>query len=81
MSPLYGLILQRKSELQTETVQAVDAAQAWRLGRERIPTASVVLCVGMVGVMALQLSYPNAVRRKAFVNAWDGAAARVARVA
>ena len=33
MSPLYDLILQRKGELQTETVQVVDAAQAWRLGR------------------------------------------------
>ena len=28
MSPLYDLILQRKGELQTETVQVVDAAQA-----------------------------------------------------
>ena len=34
MSPLYDLILQRKGELQTETVQVVDAAQAWRLGRD-----------------------------------------------
>ena len=37
MSPLYDLILQRKGELQTETVQVTDAAQAWRLGRERYP--------------------------------------------
>ena len=37
MSPLYDLILQRKGELQTETVQVVDAAQDWRLGRERYP--------------------------------------------
>ena len=37
MSPLYDLILQRKGELLTETVQVVDAAQAWRLGRERYP--------------------------------------------
>ena len=37
MSPLYDLILQRKGELQTETVQVADAAQAWRLGRERYP--------------------------------------------
>ena len=37
MSPLYDLILQRKDELQTETVQVADAAQAWRLGRERYP--------------------------------------------
>ena len=37
MSPLYDLILQRKGEMQTETVQVVDAAQAWRLGRERYP--------------------------------------------
>ena len=28
MSPLYDLILQRKGELRTETVQVVDAAQA-----------------------------------------------------
>ena len=56
---------------------------AW--GVSVIPTASVALFVGialeMVGVMALQLSHSNAARRKAFVNAWDGAAARVARVA
>ena len=37
MSPLYELILQRKGELHTETVQVADAAQAWRLGRERYP--------------------------------------------
>ena len=37
MPPLYGLILQRKGELQAETVQVVNAAQAWRLGRERYP--------------------------------------------
>ena len=37
MSPLYDLILQRKGELRTETVQVADAAQAWRLGRERYP--------------------------------------------
>ena len=37
MSPLYDLILQCKGELQTETVQVVDAAQAWHLGRERYP--------------------------------------------
>ena len=37
MSPLYDLILQRKGELHTETVQVADAAQAWRLGRERHP--------------------------------------------
>ena len=37
MSPLYNLILQRKGELQTETVQVVDAVQAWRLGCERYP--------------------------------------------
>ena len=36
MSPLYGLILQCKGELQTETVQVADAAQAWRLGRDRL---------------------------------------------
>ena len=37
MSPLYDLIFQYKSELQTETVQVADAALAWRLGRERYP--------------------------------------------
>ena len=37
MSPLYDLILQRRGELQTQTVQVADAAQAWRLGRERYP--------------------------------------------
>ena len=37
MPPVYDLILQRKGELQTETVQVADAAQAWRLGRERYP--------------------------------------------
>ena len=39
MSPLYDLILQCKGELQTETVQVADAAQAqaWCLGRERYP--------------------------------------------
>ena len=37
MSPLYDLILQRKDELFTETVQVADAAQAWRLGRDRYP--------------------------------------------
>ena len=35
MSTVYYLILQRKGELHTETVQVADAAQAWRLGRER----------------------------------------------
>ena len=34
---MYDLILQRKGELQTETVQVVDAAQAWRLWRARYP--------------------------------------------
>ena len=37
MSPVYDLILQRKGELQTESVQVADAAQAWRLGRARYP--------------------------------------------
>ena len=37
MSPLYDLILQRKGALQTEPVQVANAAQAWRLGRERYP--------------------------------------------
>ena len=37
MSPLYDLITKHKDEQQTETVQVADAAQAWRLGRERYP--------------------------------------------
>ena len=37
MSPLDELILQCKGMLQNETVQVADAAQAWRLGRERYP--------------------------------------------
>ena len=37
MSPPYDLILQRKGELQTETVQVVDGAQAWCLWRKRYP--------------------------------------------
>ena len=37
MPPVYDLILQRKGELQTESVQVADAAEAWRLGRERYP--------------------------------------------
>ena len=37
MSILFELILQRKGELQTETVQVTDAAQAWRLRRECYP--------------------------------------------
>ena len=34
-------------------------------GVSAIPTASVALCVGMGGVMALQLSHPNAASRGA----------------
>ena len=37
MSPLYDLILQRKGEMQTETVQMDDAARAWLLGGARYP--------------------------------------------
>jgi len=37
MPPAYDLILQRRGQLQTETVQVSDAAAAWRLGRERYP--------------------------------------------
>ena len=79
MSPLYDLILQRKGELQTETVQVVDAAQAWRLGPERYPHCIRVLSVGMLSVMALQLSHPIAAK-KGIRTGWDEAAARVARV-
>ena len=34
-------------------------------GVSAIPIASAVLCVGMLGVMALQLSHPNAAKRGA----------------
>ena len=37
MPPAYDLILQRQGALHTETVQVRDAAEAWRLGRERFP--------------------------------------------
>ena len=47
MPPVYDLILQRKGELQNETVRVVNAAQAWSVSP--IPTASVALCVGMGG--------------------------------
>ena len=62
MSPLYDLILQRKGELHTETVQVADAAHAWRVSA--IPTASVALSVGMLGVMPLQLSHSHATKTK-----------------
>ena len=75
MSPLYDLILQRKGELHTETVQVADAARAWRLGRKRFPTASVALSVGMLDVMALQLSHPHAAKTKASERSGMGAAA------
>ena len=65
MSPLYDLILQRRGELQTQTVQVADAAQAWRLGRERYPHCIRALSVEMLGVMALQLSHPHAAKTKA----------------
>ena len=35
MSSFYDLVFQRNGELQTQTVQVVDDAQAWCLGRER----------------------------------------------
>ena len=41
---------------------------AW--GVSAIPAASVAFCVGMVGVMALQLSHPNAASRKASELLW-----------
>ena len=36
---------------------------AW--GVSAIPTASAALCFAMLGVMALQLSHPNAAKRRA----------------
>ena len=64
MSPLHDLILQRKGELQTETVQMPPRLGAWVVSA--IPTASVALFVGMalemMGLMALQLSHSSAAR-------------------
>ena len=37
MPPAYDLILQRHGELQIETVQVRDAAEAWRVGRDQYP--------------------------------------------
>ena len=37
MSSFYDLVFQRNGELQTQTVQVADDAQAWCLGRERYP--------------------------------------------
>ena len=37
MPPAYDLILQQQGTLHSETVQVRDAAEAWRLGRERFP--------------------------------------------
>ena len=54
-----------KGELYVDTVQVVDAAQACRIRHELYPTASAVLFVAMLGVMALQLSNPNAAVRSA----------------
>ncbi len=59
MSPLFGLILQRKGELQTETVQLVMPPRPGARGVSAIPTASVAWFVAILGVMALQLSHPN----------------------
>ena len=80
MSPLYDLILQRKGELQTETVQVADVAQAWRLGRERYPhciRGVVRRDAGRDG-SAAEPSKPR--QKKGIRTSWDGAAARVARV-
>ena len=81
MSPPYDLILQRKDELQTETVQVADAAQVWRLGRERYPH-----CIrGVVRRDAEHDGYAaepsKRLQKKGIRTAWDGAAVRVARVA
>ena len=75
MSPLYDLILQRKGALHTETVQVADAAQAWRLGRERYPHCiRGVVCrdAGRDGSAA----EPSTRRKnKGIRTVWDGAAA------
>ena len=85
MSPLYDLILQRNGELQTETVLVVDAAQAWRLGRERYPHCirGVVRRDGFRdGGRDGSAVQPSKCRMKLSIRkGLDGAAARVARVA
>ena len=74
-APLYGLILQRKGELQNETVQVVDAAQAWRLGRERNPHC-IRDVVRRDGGRDGSAAVPSKRRSKKCIrNAWDGAAA------
>ena len=45
MPPAYDLILLDRGQFQIETVQVNDAADAWRLGRERYPrTIRGVVC-------------------------------------
>ena len=61
MSSLYDLVFQRNGELQTQTVQVADDAQAWCLGVSAISTASAALSIGM----APQLSHPNVAKRRA----------------
>ena len=39
MTPTYDLILECDGSLRTETLQSVDADEAWRLGRERYPNS------------------------------------------
>ena len=39
MPPAYDLIVQRQGALHTETLQVRNAAEAWRLGRERFPAS------------------------------------------
>ena len=65
MSPLDDLILQRKGELQTETVQVTDAAQAWRLGRERYSHCIRGVVRRDAGRDGSRLSHPNAAKRRA----------------
>ena len=46
MPPVYDLILLDQGQFQTETVQGKDAADAWRLGRERyLCTIRGVVCL------------------------------------
>ena len=62
MSPLYDLILQRKGELQTETMQVVDAVQVWRLECERyLHCIRGVVRRDAVGI-AIVMALPNAAK-------------------
>ena len=75
MSPLYYLILQRKGELQTETVQVVDAVQAWRPGCERYPHCIRGVVRRDAGSNGSAAEPSKRHLEKGIRIAWDGAAA------